>query len=102
MAQLWAVVVEQYVPGNRHWIGEPYVHQVVGDRDAARAAATAEALAAWGQRNEMQRRSITRALQVSSDEWLIEVAGNWNYRPCWARVSVVEVVKLPSDCPWQA
>lgn len=102
MAQQWAVVIEQYVPGTHHWIGEPYVHKVVGNRDAARAAATTEALAAWGQRNGMKRRTITRALQMSSDQWLIEVEGNWNYRLRWVRVSVVEAVTLPSSRPWQA
>lgn len=96
----WVVVIEVCRPDSKVGIGLPFVHRVQGDRDAARAAATGEALAAWGQDRKMKRRSIVHAYQVSQDQWLIEADGDWANR--WLRVSVAEAVRLPSSRPWQS
>lgn len=98
----WAVVIEYYHSGGEPTVGEPFVHWVKGNREAARAVAMTEALAVWGQHKGMKRRKVKRALKVSPDQWLIEVEGNWDVRSRWVRVSVAEPVALPFDRPWRS
>ncbi|MGW7007648.1 hypothetical protein ACWGCW_33800 [Streptomyces sp. NPDC054933] len=97
------MVIETHRRSREYYsFGEPFVHPVDGDQEAAREAATTEALAAWAVHHRMKRRFVEHAYQLTPDQWMIELdSGIRDASRAWLRVSVARAVKLPSDRPWQ-